>query len=711
MAIDLEKYKTQPKQPIDLDRYKFSNTKPPMPEKQQGVVQNIAQEVASPFLRVATNFINVGGILGSKGAEAKDKARTQERDFGYFGKVKPVGQSNGGFLETAKNRDFKGGLDIFRDAAGVGAQLASYTVPVPAAKGIQATTVGGKILQGAARGAATGATSGGLYGLGTGLQEEDATVGSTLAETAKGTAFGGVGGFVVGGALAAPAAIKNRYFPSQEQATKVLEKAYDDVFRTTKAGANRLEKQISKGNNPSKFLAEQGITIDVTPDGKLDTRSARRLIQQQVDNLDDTLEVALKQQNQTVNLKDVMDDALKAVDNSKTRADGSVFARQQEVRSIFDNYKKIYGDLVPLDVLNQIKRGQYSLTKVFDATKPSFSKDVNYQIANTAKKAIETRASNIPVKEFNAYYGQHLDASNLLKFINGNTVKGGRLGRYFSRATGAVVGSMAGNSAGGPVGGAVGAYAGDMVGDAVQKSASRSAVLPTPVRRGLERGVFNQAASKADDLTQSMLNSSRVSAAKTIPTAAQKSITNMSTSLPQAGALSSTGDDFARLASSIHDDLTRGLNYEGNKQLANKIGQISFQGAKNADDVANTLRNALTPEEFGTSAVQNHLKTLQNIVKDLKLGASAKSALPPRQDAFGAVAGIEVDDEGNVTFNPTNAALGVAGMTQAQKVRALEQHAASVYKQFIKTFDKTAKKRLQKTHTALMNEIRKLKGK
>lgn len=284
--------------------------------------------------------------------------------------------------------------------------------------------------------------------------------------------------------------VQARFIPTTEQAIKQLENGYDEIFTATKSGINKLEKSSNAGKDPSRFLAEKGVIPEVSADGKISTELARKQLFDDIEKIDDSLTQGLKNRGKMVNLDDVRAQALKDIDNVQTRADGSLFVRQEEVNKIFDTYKQIYGEQVPLDVLNEIKRGQYRLTKVFDTTKPAFAKDVNYKIGNAAKETIEREATGLNVKDLNRYYGDHLDAIGILEKINGNTVKGGRLGKYFGRATGTILGGTAGTTVGGPIGTLIGGAIGDTVGRILQNKAFQNAIIKPTTRKAIQKGIL-----------------------------------------------------------------------------------------------------------------------------------------------------------------------------------------------------------------------------
>lgn len=447
---------------------------PPIPEKGPGFLQNVAQDIANPFLKMASSVRDLGRGVSDIAQGKVFDATPKEYDYGYFGKV--------------------GRIKDLKEGASVGFKTASTILPAAKAPAIANTTISGLVKQGLVTGVKAGVQGGALYGAGAGLEDPNATLGSVAKSTVTNAIAGGLAGGAFGGALAAPASIgqkiQQRFFPTATQATNALKGAYDEVFTATKTGTNKLEKSMSSGKNPSQFLAQNGITIDVTPDNKINTKGARDFLQKAMDDIDDNLQSELADIPENVMLDDIMEIAKKAVDNKKTKADGTVLARQEQVEKIFNDYKKIYGAEVPPTILNEIKRGQRSLTNVFDASKPKFAQDVHYQISKVAMKNVEDVAKKYgkDVAPINTTYGDHIDATKLLKSINGQAVKGGKIGKYFSRLGGSIVGSTVGNATGGPLGGMAGAVAGDMAGETIQRRSAQNAILPPMVRKAIDQG-------------------------------------------------------------------------------------------------------------------------------------------------------------------------------------------------------------------------------
>ncbi len=220
-------------------------TNAPTPEQQPGFFKSTIQGIAKPFLRVATTgakaLVGIGGLatqgvgklIGSKsienvGKEAEANAMdTQPTDFGYFGKVQPLGTSEEGKQLT--------GGQTAKDIVGTGAELASYFVGGgEAAQGAKAlATQGGKqLIKQSLKGAGEGAVIGGLGAGGAELQRPESTIGSTATQGLIGSILGAsVGGLTpIGAGLA-----KETY----QGVKKVLNPEVEDaIFRAIKPAKN-----------------------------------------------------------------------------------------------------------------------------------------------------------------------------------------------------------------------------------------------------------------------------------------------------------------------------------------------------------------------------------------------------------------------------------------------------------------------------------------
>ena len=204
------------------------------PEEESKKKPNILQGLAKPFLRTATNVLNVAEGA-SKLATGKPLAgvATRSRDFGFLGKdIRPVGVSDEGQLKDV------GGFA--KDVIGTGAEIASYAAPAGVLG--KAAPLASKV----ASGLKAGATAGSLGAFGQGLQQ-DQSFGKTLGQTALGATLGGV----TGGVLPAVGAVAGK-------TVKTIGNLGAEVLgRTTGAGEAAIKEAYS---NPAvvKFARQAG---------------------------------------------------------------------------------------------------------------------------------------------------------------------------------------------------------------------------------------------------------------------------------------------------------------------------------------------------------------------------------------------------------------------------------------------------------------------
>lgn len=376
-------------------------------------------------------------------------------------------------------------LPTSKQVAGSALQLGTLALPVGSmARGLSLGAKGLGLGEKAATAVGTygsGAVAGGTFGAGQAIQEGQG-LGEGLKTVAENAAFG----------AAAPAVIDTLGYGARaigtsraKNAISNLEKGYIEAFSGTKTGLKGVAKSARAGHDDAKFLSNKGITLELTDGGsKYSTDTARQALQADMDTLDDVLTKSLKEVRASIQLDKLEADALKKVDNKFTQAEGTVGYRKEQVKKIFKEYRKIYGDFVGADTLNEIKRGQRRLSGVFDASRPHFASDVHYQIGDVAKKAVEDAAkgAGLPeVKEFNRYYSQHLNAFKALEKLHGNAVKGGKMGKYLTRHVAGLAGAMAGTVSHGPLGTLVGLIAGEAAGAGASRMFAKSRVA-NPLR-------------------------------------------------------------------------------------------------------------------------------------------------------------------------------------------------------------------------------------
>lgn len=183
------------------------------PKKSGGFFSTLARGAAKTplkFLGTAHTAVSAAGQLltGQKEkaaetiAKGSDKMRKMEKDLGYEeGDIsKPYMIANDVEIETDENgkKKMTGGefgkntVDVF----GAGAELASYGMGAPQAKGAWNLAKGGKsLVKIGFNTAKKEAVAGAVGQAGAKMQEEDATVGDVLTEGAKGAGLGFAGGF------------------------------------------------------------------------------------------------------------------------------------------------------------------------------------------------------------------------------------------------------------------------------------------------------------------------------------------------------------------------------------------------------------------------------------------------------------------------------------------------------------------------------------
>ena len=253
-----------------------------------------------------------------------------------------------------------------------------------------------------------------------------------------------------------------------DYATGALKDTYDEAFNATKSGKKGIVKSEMAGKNPSEFLAKNGYVIDVKG-SKFDTQPTIEKIYNDAQPLEKSLDDILAAKDRTlpdankISLDDLASKTKARINTPLNKASGTLNTQNAAVDSLFADLKTQYGDSIGLSDLNKIKQAQWQQAKVFDATKPKWMSDLNYNTGKVAQATIENAVPEVSVKKLNGEIGDYMDAAKNLKKLDGNAVKGGRLGKYVNRAIGTIIGAHVGGLPGGITGDLAGGYITDLM--------------------------------------------------------------------------------------------------------------------------------------------------------------------------------------------------------------------------------------------------------
>ncbi len=316
---------------------------------------------------------------------------------------------------------------------------------------------------------------------------------------AQGQTNGGVfrpgAGTITGGALGAAglgAASLYGKFLSQQSAVDKVEQAYADAGGATKTEIKQGSKTAMKGLDPNaEFLAYAGIAPETQelngrrvfttgPDSNSQTILKNR--ETALSNLRDEVIANAAGGGNVTSLSELQAQSLaKAKETmSGSQQDTAVNFIKSEFKLLASQGKYApTGDRMTLKSTNELKMYLANHLAKYDATRPTASNQAAQIMADVARSSVENEGekAGIPgIKELNKIIQQHIDARDFLTRINGQTIKGGRLGGYFKGAAGAVVGGAVGRTIGGPVGEAVGVLAGEHAGGIVSRWLQKLAV-------------------------------------------------------------------------------------------------------------------------------------------------------------------------------------------------------------------------------------------
>lgn len=445
----------------------------PAPEKPKGdgflkslVKDPVKTLIVKPGTRIAQAGVATYGTIANK-PELVERAFQDITVKTPFGDYDIAGQKAG----------VQGARQIATDTLNSASYLASPAIPKAGPLASITTKVlnrGAKVTAGAATGYASDIASNieeGKTGKEMFKPKAGALVGAAIP------ALGAVKDVVKGVKLPKPSGLTQTL---TKKAVSELESKYDEIFTGTKAAKKTLVKSTKAGKTPSRFLAERGYIPDVD-NGKINSQNVIQKVKQDADSFEEVFSDILSEVDRTlptgrrINLNHLGQRVKASLNTPSNQASGDMSKIYDEVDNLVSEFKKQFGDSITLTQLNLIKRGQWKQSGVFDATKPRFSSDVNFKFGQAAKNLIEENIPDADIRAFNSFLGDHYDAITNLSKIDGNAVKGGKLGGQFARTIGAIAGSK-----GGPVGSIVGAMTGDKIAQIMQDN-----YIATPIKRAI----------------------------------------------------------------------------------------------------------------------------------------------------------------------------------------------------------------------------------
>lgn len=349
--------------------------------------------------------------------------------------------------------------------------------------------------------------------IGTGLASGYASdVSSNLGKGKTGSAAFTPGiGTAIGGGLSAAAlgggALYNKFLGQQNAVDKV-QQIWEDAAGSTKSGITNMSKTAAKGlaSNP-EFLANAGILPETSEvNGRLvfntgSDSQAQQVIDKRISALSELRDASLdkgltndlgggmtiEHNPPMVNFEDLRQQMLDQA--SKEFSGTAMSTAKSQINAEMDALKA--DPKYEINTDGEMTAAQTSKIKTYlqgraslDKLTQGLSSQVYDTMQGVAKKSVEDAAEasgNPDVRAINKIIQQHYDAQKFLDKINGQTIKGGRLGTYVKEGVGTAIGGAVGTAFGkGPIGTGVGMLAGykggELVSNLMQKLAAGGSV-------------------------------------------------------------------------------------------------------------------------------------------------------------------------------------------------------------------------------------------
>lgn len=235
------------------------------------------------------------------------------------------------------------------------------------------------------------------------------------------------------------------------------------------------------GTDPVSLFKLYGgkMVPDMTPNGRVNPGEQIDFLSAKIKELSELKKEALFLSDQVVPVDEFIKYTNNLIDAQNWTA-AKKATEKNDVSRILENIKAAQKDQpFELNILDQIKTEQTSLSKSYSNPKAAFSYDAHGVVGKAARDLVEMFSDDIAVKDLNKFIQGHYDAIDLLNSWKGKTPKGGMMAKHFSRVTGQVLGYSAGSAAGHPFAGAIaGNVLSDQIADIVQSN-----FITNPVKR------------------------------------------------------------------------------------------------------------------------------------------------------------------------------------------------------------------------------------
>ena len=418
------------------------------------------------------------------------------------------------------------------------------------------------------------------------------------------------------------------------ESTQRLKGAWRQLVDNYKDLRTFRNKQAKYGRNIEEVLTDEVLVPEIK-EGKVDTQKLLPEVDNRIKAQAEQLsEYAKKFDFMPIKIDEVQKVAEKVIrDTPSLTATGEYRTALNELERRMTGLREIYGETIVPSQLNTIRVEMNKITKAFGGD--VFKQDVADAIADAVREKLDNVIQDDAFRRGNAKVGDLINVRKFLQKVDGKQVGGGR----FSQAFAGMAGAWAfGGIEKLPV---VGDIAGYLVGRELSKQARQYAFGKAGPRtrailRRMQRknAIGEEIAQKSAKVEQKLLPARTSSVNKVYGTGKTIELPKRATSTVDKAEMANRALEKIKVGDNIKIDVKE-------MEVTRKVAD----GVVAKDDGG--IKKFIPKEQLG-------------------------------EQAFGAVAGIQTDEDGNLTFDKKSALAGVAGLAVAKKAGILPK--AGVYK-------------------------------
>jgi hypothetical protein len=236
-------------------------------------------------------------------------------------------------------------------------------------------------------------------------------------------------------------------------ATGQVKTKLDEIFTSTTATREAIKESKSRGYDTTTFISQDSRFHPVVENNRVFSGEAITAIQTEAAPLAQIVRSVIEKEGVRVTPDLLYKEGLSQL--AKYKNNGAVYDNYlAKLKKEVDYYRTNFTDAngtIDLAKYDDFKIAKWNQTYGVDADGAA-SKLVDVELGRALRSLVSKNVKSADANALNKELGRYYDAADALQLLDGQIVKGGRLGGYFARTIGATIGGASGGSFGAALG-------------------------------------------------------------------------------------------------------------------------------------------------------------------------------------------------------------------------------------------------------------------